>query len=161
MKKLLAGSLIAFGALLASNSLVAQKAPAPATKQTEEDKEIAAMRKEMRAQRKAYIANVLKLTPAEDAKFWPVYDQYVAELMKIGDQRLALLKTFAEKQDTATGEQALKWVTELTKQDQAITALRAKYIPIVAKVLPGKKAAQFVAVDRRTEMMVELDLPLK
>ena len=163
MKKQLAGSLVAFGALVASMALFAQAAPgkAPAAKQTQEEKEIAAMRKDIRAQRKQYISSAMPLTPQEGQAFWPVYDQYVAEIMKIGDRRIASLKQFGATQNTMNSEQAVKWIQEVIEQDKAMVDLRLKYIPIVAKVLPGKKAAMFFNLDRRTQMMVDLDLPLK
>ena len=163
MKKPLAGSLIVFGVLLASQPLSAQGAPAkaPTAKQSQEDKEIAAMRKDIRAQRKQYISAALPLTPPEGQAFWTVYDQYVAEIMKIGDRRIASLKQYGATQNTMNSEQAVKWIQEVVEQDKAMVDLRLKYIPIVAKVLPGKKAAMFFNLDRRTQMMIDLDLPLK
>lgn len=157
MNKCFVGAVLTLGTVLASNPLLAQ---APAAKQAEEDKEIAAMRKELRAQRKAYILSDLKLTDKEAAALKPVLEPFLAELAKIGDQRIASLKQLAN-QDSMTSEQSVKWVEQITKQDQALVALRLKYIPLVAKVLPGKKTAQFFSLERRTQMMIDLDLPLK
>lgn len=151
MNRWLAGSILAFGTLCASGALAAQGT---------EDKEVAAMRKELLAERKAYILTDLKLTEAETAALKPVLEKFMAELSKIGDERIATLKQLVEK-DKMSHEQAVKWVERITKEDQALTALRLKYIPLVAKVLPGKKTAQFFSLERRTQMMIDLDLPLK
>ena len=154
------GSLAAFGVLLASNVLFAQAAP-PAAKQSQEDKEIAAMRKDIRKQRKDYISSALPLTPQEAQAFWPVYEEYANEIAKLGDRRLVSLKQLAELQVKMSPGQAAKWMAEMTQQDKAMVELRQKYLPAFQKVLPEKKALQFFGVDRRTQMMIDLDLPLK
>jgi hypothetical protein len=42
--------------------------------------------------------------------------------------------------------------------DIAIAQLRQKYVPIVSKVLDGRKTATFFQLDRRIAMMIELQL---
>jgi hypothetical protein len=42
--------------------------------------------------------------------------------------------------------------------DIEIAQLRQKYVPIVSKVLDGKKSATFFQLDRRIAMMIELQL---
>jgi Spy/CpxP family protein refolding chaperone len=47
------------------------------------DQDTDLMRKDIRSQKKQLIAQNLKLTDQEATKFWPIYDQYTAELVKI------------------------------------------------------------------------------
>jgi len=42
--------------------------------------------------------------------------------------------------------------------DIAIAQLRQKYVPMVAKVLEGKKTATFFQLDRRIAMMMDLQV---
>ena len=42
--------------------------------------------------------------------------------------------------------------------DIAISQLRQKYVPLVAKVLDGRKTATFIQLDRRIAMMLELQV---
>src|SRR5206468_7555110 len=51
------------------------------------DQSVALLRQDLRSGKKQTIATSLQLTDAEAGKFWPVYDQYSAELRKLGDQR--------------------------------------------------------------------------
>jgi hypothetical protein len=81
----------------------------------------------------------LPLRDAEAVKFCPVYDQYQAEITKIGDTRFALIKEYATNYSTLTDTQAHDLVTRMTGVDESLVQLRQKYIPTVAKVLPGKK----------------------
>jgi Spy/CpxP family protein refolding chaperone len=55
------------------------------------DQDIKLLRKDLRSEKKQLIATHLKLTDAEAAKFWPLYDQYSAEMAKLGDQKYALI----------------------------------------------------------------------
>src|SRR5690242_3735036 len=51
------------------------------------DEDIQLLRKDIRAQRKQLIATNLPLTPSEAEKFWPVYDQYVSELVSNNNKK--------------------------------------------------------------------------
>ena len=44
----------------------------------------------------------MEFTEAEDAAFWPVYREYEAELAKINDDRMALIKDYAMGYETLT-----------------------------------------------------------
>src|SRR5580692_11149030 len=60
------------------------------------EQDIQLFRQDIRSQKKQLIAANLKLTDGEATKFWPVYDQYSSEMTKIGDQRYALIKEYAQ-----------------------------------------------------------------
>jgi hypothetical protein len=46
----------------------------------------------------------------------------------------------------------------VVEEDIQVAQLRQKYVPIIAKVLDGKKAATFFQLDRRIAMMIELQV---
>jgi hypothetical protein len=52
----------------------------------------------------------------------------------------------------------LLFIRNWLDSDIAATQLRQKYVPIVAKVLDGKKTATFFQLDRRIAMMLELQV---
>jgi len=98
------------------------------------------------------------LTEAEATKFWPVYDQYIAETIKVNDARFALIQEYAKNYDTATDEQADSFIKRWIAFDPDNTQLRLKYIPEFEKVISLKKTAMFFQIDRRVSMMIELQL---
>ena len=63
--------------------------------QAQADQDIDLLRKDIRSQKKQIIAANLQLTDKEAEKFWPLYDQYTAELVKINDTKYAALKEYA------------------------------------------------------------------
>ena len=122
------------------------------------DQDMNLLRKDLRSKRKQLIAANLKLTDTEAAKFWPVYDQYVTELIAINDKKFAVIQGYADNWGTLTDEQSLSFIQQWTDLDIAATQLRQKYVPIVSKVLNGKKTATFMQLDRRIAMMIELQV---
>jgi hypothetical protein len=100
----------------------------------------------------------MPLTDMEATKFWPVYDRYIEETIKVNDVRFALLKEYAKNFDTANEQQADSFIKRWLALDQDNTQLRLKYIPEFEKVISHKKAAMFFQIDRRLSMMIELQL---
>ena len=60
------------------------------------NQDIELLRKDLRAKRKQLIAANLRLTDAEAEKFWPVYEQYIKELIAINDKKFAQIQDYAE-----------------------------------------------------------------
>jgi len=116
------------------------------------------LRKDLRSQRKQLIAANLQLTDTEATKFWPVYDQYTAELISINDRKFALIQEYADNWGKLTDQQSLSFIQQWLDLDIEIAQLRQKYVPIVNKTLEGKKAATFFQLDRRIAMMIELQV---
>lgn len=155
------GLLVLAGAFL----LVGPKAHAQAaasssgaSSQTAADQDIQLLRQDIRSKKKQLIAANLKLTDAQAEKFWPVYDQFTAELVKINDQKYALVKEYAENWGNMTDGQALSYIQRWLAVDEQVSALRSKYVPIVNKVLPGKSTATFFQIERRVQMMIDIQL---
>ncbi len=102
---LVALMLVAFAATssaLAQNSSSAKKdviktSTANDASQPNPDDFIELLRKDVRSRKKQIIAENMDLSGAEAEKFWPVYDQYAAELSKIYDKKIALLQRLHRK----------------------------------------------------------------
>ena len=121
------------------------------------DEEIALMRSDLRANRKKVIAANMKLTPDEAQWFWPTYNQYVDELVKINKVKYDLIKEYLENTNM-TEEQADSLSKRWVEVDESVAQLRLKYIPIFRKVLSAKGTAMFFQLDRRVQMMIDLQL---
>lgn len=158
MKKVMAAVLMAGAGLAIGPRTSAQTAAPQDTQHVIKDQDLQLLRKDIRSQRKQLIAANLKLTDAEATKFWPVYDQYVAELISINDRKFALIQEYADNWGKLTDEQSLSFVRRWLDADIEIAQLRQKYVPIVSKVLDGRKATTFFQLDRRIAMMIELQL---
>jgi hypothetical protein len=153
---------IVFSALLLALGLAATNLTAQAQKETttgvEVDKDISLMRRDLRSDKKQIIAANVPLTADEATKFWPVYDQYVAEMAKHNDDFYALLKDYVANQKTLTDDQASSMMKRWAEIQVAQVQTRQKYIPIIEKVIPPRKAALFFQIDRRLYLLMDLQV---
>ena len=88
--------IVASALLLSSVSMFAQAAQTvpggtAGAPKAASDQDIQMLREDIRAQRKQITAANMTLTADEATKFWPIYDQYIQETIKINDARWALI----------------------------------------------------------------------
>jgi hypothetical protein len=122
------------------------------------DEDIALLRQDLRAKKMQVIGQNMPLSEREAEKFWPIYNHYVKDLQVVNNQKYALLKQYAEMWATMDDEDALVYVRNWLEADGQAQALRLKYVPVVSQVLPGRKAATFFQLDRRLNMIIDLQL---
>lgn len=163
MKKSLLAALalsgvIQFGHLPAVAQASGAAASAPQGSQSSISQDIDLLRKDIRSQKKQLIAANMPLTDTEAQKFWPVYDQYTAELVKINNDKYALIQEYAQSYGNMTDAQADDWAARLLKLDPQVAALRQKYWTNFRAVLPAKKAALYEQIERRAQMLIDVQL---
>ena len=116
------------------------------------------LRADVQSSRKTITAENMNLTADEATKFWPIYDQYAADVAKIGDARVALIKDYAANYDTMTDDQANLFIQRAAAIDQQFTDTRSKYVPIFEKAISAKKTALWYQIDRRLDLLINLQL---
>ena len=121
------------------------------------DEEIALMRSDLRSNRKKVIAANMKFAPDEERWFWLTYEQYVTELVNINTAKYTLIKEYLLNENM-TDEQADSLAKRWIDVDASVVQLRLKYVPIFRKVLSAKSTAMFFQLDRRVQLMIDLQL---
>ena len=116
------------------------------------------LRAELRSSKKQVTAATLTLTDAEATRFWPVYDQYARELTTIKNSQYELIAEYVNTYGKYDDKGAANFIARWLDLDVRTTTLRAKYVPIVGKTLPGLKAATFFQIDRRLAMAIDLKI---
>jgi hypothetical protein len=142
------------GATVQEQQVTVQRVISP----TVSDEDIALLRRDLRAMKMQVIGQNMSLSEEQGEKFWPIYNHYVKDLQEVNDQKYALLKRYAEMWATMTDEDALIYVRHWLEVDGQVQALRLRYVPVVSQVLPGRKAATFFQLDRRLNMIIDLQL---
>jgi hypothetical protein len=154
-KKTLIAVLLFAEVLIVTNGVLILQAGAA---QQTLDKDIELLRKDIRSQVKQLVAANMQLTAAEAEKFWPVYDQYAAEMEKINDVRLGIIKQYAEIYDSLNDADALSLTKRWMEADDATVQMAQKYLPLFGKVLPGRKVARFMQIDRRLRLLIDVQV---
>ena len=155
MKSIFSYLIIILAFAAANTNALAQKETATGV---EVERDLSLLRRDIRAEKKQLIAMNLLLTETEATRFWPVYDQYVAEMTKHNDEFYGLIKDYATNQKVITDAQASTMIKRWADVQIEQAKTRQKYIPLIEKVIPSRKAALFFQVDRRLYALLDLQV---
>ncbi|MGA9564199.1 MAG: hypothetical protein WBS19_01625 [Candidatus Korobacteraceae bacterium] len=162
MKKSVVAVLVVASALLLNMPVFAQATQSAPTTSAQPhsvtDQDIEMLRQDIRAQRKQITAENMTLTADEATKFWPIFDQYRQAAIKPNDDRWALIKEYAANYGTMTDAQANDFMQRANAIDQQLLGLRMKYVPVFDKVISPKKTALWYQIDRRIDLLINLQL---
>jgi Spy/CpxP family protein refolding chaperone len=114
--------------------------------------DLQAMQKAVQADKKAYVASILALTPDEAKKFWPIYDQYQRDLDAANRRRNVALEGLIGTDRPLSDLYAKQLASELIAVDEAEIKARRKMQNklIQSKLLsplPAKKAARYLQLE--------------
>ena len=118
------------------------------------------LRQKIKADKKLVIAENLKLTDAEGAKFWPVYDAYQKDLMQINERLAAVVLAYADayNKGAVTDATAKKLIEDAAAVDDAEAALKKTSLPKILAVLPATKAARYVQIENKIRAVIRYEM---
>jgi hypothetical protein len=122
------------------------------------DSDIQLLRSDLQADKNQVVADTMKFTDAESAAFTPVYRNYVRDQQVIGDERVQLIKDYAQNYDTMDDTTAKSLAQRLFNIEDKTLKLQKDYWPKFVKALGAKRAAKFYQVDNRLTMLVNVQL---
>ncbi len=111
----------------------------------------------IKTQRKTIIEMNMELTKAEQKKFWPLYDHYHKELLKLNDRKSQLIDTFTSECSNGgdcTESQANSLIKEHLNIEQTQLRLLEKYIAKFKAVLPVKKVIRYFQVENKLDAIL-------
>jgi hypothetical protein len=136
---------------------------APTTPDQAEDAYIDSLRADLRADKTTLITEAMQFSEKDAAAFWPVYKKYDAEVVKLNDERIRLIKTYSDTWMTMTDADAKQMAQKSLELEARRADLKKKYFAEFSKVLPGLTVAKFVQLEHRLDLLVDLkiasDLP--
>jgi hypothetical protein len=122
------------------------------------DADIQLLRSNVQADKNQIIAHTMQFSDSESTAFWPVYGNYARDQQLIGDERVQLIKDYAQHYDALDDAKAKNMVQRLLNIDSKFVTLRQEYWPQFEKALGAKKAAKFYQVDNRLTLIVNVQL---
>jgi hypothetical protein len=156
MKRLLATALLA-AAMLAALSVRAEDKIADVT-------DMDALRAAVRADKKAYVASMLKLTPTEAKRFWPVYDAYQRDLDLADRRRAVVVEAIVVLERPLSDLYAKNLANELIAADeQELKARRTLHNRLIKplpgrRIMPAAKAARYLQLESKIRAMKAYDI---
>ena len=120
--------------------------------------DIDALRKAVRADKKALVASKVELTDAEAKKFWPLYDAYQRVLEAASRQRAVAMEDLLGTDKPLSDLYAKTLAAELIAADENEIKARRKLQNAVMKALPPKKAARYLQLENKIRAYQAYDI---
>jgi hypothetical protein len=156
--------MISRSAMLFSLILVlAPVLPAQQTAQSDDQQSniqayIDRIRADVKAEKVEILGAMMQFTPDEASTFWPIYKSYDADLTKLGDQKLALIKEYADNYDSMTDVKADELVQKSFALVSDRNALLKNCYEQVKNKMGAKTAARFMQVEHQLVMIIDLQI---
>ncbi len=119
------------------------------------------LRQEVGKDRREIVKANMLLTNSEAARFWPIYDEYVAEMKRNGDRRVKLITDFAASRDSMSQDEAMRLLKEALDIDRQWLDIQEDYIKKFNKALSARTTARFFQIDNKLDAAVDAALAAK
>jgi hypothetical protein len=103
----------------------------------------------IRADKKLFIAENMRLTEAEAKGFWPVYENYQDELFLLRARTLKLIDDYAQAYKKMTDNMAKDLLDEYITIETLGLKLRQTYLQKFRKVLPDVKVVRYYQIENK------------
>jgi hypothetical protein len=117
---------------------------------------IAVARSVIKADREAVVKRALQLSQAESEKFWPLYQQYRAEMDKVGDGLVKVVKEYAGYYPDVPNDRARAMLADLIDLEKKQVATRAAFLKKFDRILPAPTTLRFAQVESRLDLALRL-----
>ncbi len=116
------------------------------------------LRSDVKAERVAMITEMMMFTDEQAEVFWPIYRDMEHEADKLTDQRIALIKEYADNYDSMTDKIAKDIIGKAIKLRDKRLSLEKKYYKKFSKALDPITAAKFYQINRELTMMIDIQI---
>jgi len=156
LQYLRAGALCA---LLAPALALAADKPVVNEKFSDLEPAIQMLRQDVGKDRRAIVKANMLLTNSEAERFWPLYDQYRAEIHKVGDRRLKVITDYAANRDSMSEEEANRLAREWLDAEKERVGIKEDYLKKFQKEgLSARTTARFFQIDQKLDATVDAAL---
>ena len=122
------------------------------------DDQIAMVRQLAATERQAIVTANMQLAEGESEHFWPLYRQYRAEMITLGDRKIALIKDYAAHYQTMTDDKAREIIEESFEIEGERLQIRQHYARKFRKILPEIKVARLLQIENKVDAVYTLQL---
>jgi hypothetical protein len=123
------------------------------------DSYIESVRADLRADKVAIITEAMQFNDQESKVFWPVYRKYEADVAKVNDQRVALIKSYSDKFATMTDADAKAMIDQSIDFESRRTSVKKKYAKEFQKAgLSSLTVAKFLQLEHRLDLLVDMKI---
>lgn len=112
-------------------------------------------------ERKAVIASNVEFSEEESKAFWPVYNEYRAEMKKVNVRLIAVIRKYAENYKNLSDAVAADIMAEAMDIENDHMIYKKLYVEDLLAILPTKKVVVLYQLENKIEAAVRYDLSLE
>ena len=116
------------------------------------------LRKDVRQQKSEIMGAVLALSANDASKFWPIYNEYDAQLTKLNDERIENIKEYARNYFELTDDKADELIQKALAYQKQRSELFAKTYERVKQAIGGIGAARFAQIEQQLLLIIDLQI---
>lgn len=143
---------------LAVYGLAGQEVTPASTQEANLKSYVTLLRQDVKKDKVAILTELLGLTPDQAAKFWPLYNEYDKELTKLADERVALIRTYAENYGTLTDQQIGDIGRKALDREARRTDLKKRYFDRFSQTVSPKIAGRFLQIENQLLGILDLQV---
>lgn len=114
------------------------------------------LKKDIQTEAKKLVGENLEMTDEQAKVFWPVYDEYTAELLELSNERINVISSYMLDYYDLSDEKAETLVNQAMDIDQKRLDLKRKYIAKMNEVLPAKLVGKFFQIDSYLQTLLTI-----
>ena len=114
------------------------------------------LKKDIQAEAKILFGENLEMTADQAEVFWPLYDEYAAELLELSNERLNIISSYMLDYYDLSNEKAETLVNQAMDIDQKRLDLKRKHIAKMNEVLPQKLVGKFFQIDNYLQTLLTI-----
>ena len=115
----------------------------------------------MDAERDVVLEEELDLSRREGNRFWPIYEEYRAEIGEIQDEYAELISVFAENYSDLSDQLARQLLGDYFAIQSDLIEVRQRYVPQFLGAISAPKLARFYQVENKIDTVAGLELALQ
>ena len=114
----------------------------------------------VKADKKLVIAANMNLNDAQSKAFWPIYDAYQKDLMKINQRTAKMIASYADAYNSGamTDKQAQALIHEALAIEASETAMHKSYAAKLGKVLPARLVARYLQMENKIRAAIRYEM---
>jgi hypothetical protein len=105
------------------------------------------LKKDIQTEAKLLVGENLEMTEDQGNVFWPLYDEYAAELLELSNERLNVISSYMLDYYDLSDEKAETLVNQALDIEQKRLDLKRKHLSKMNEVLPAKLVGKFFQID--------------
>ena len=116
------------------------------------------LRGDVRQQKAEFMGSVMLFSAQDAAKFWPIYSDYDVQLAKLNDQRIGIIKEYAQSYNQMTDAKADELIQKSLAYQKQRSELLVQTYDKVKEALGAVTAARFAMVEHQLLLIIDLQI---